>query len=98
MTRFAAAFAFLLLGVAPVLAQPKPGTAQPDRLPFGTVYTGALVEGSLLVFEPGKNPDILIAVAAPEFIKLGRPTTEARQFGPGRDFICGSVEFTLDTS
>lgn len=90
----------LLLAVcaSPVLAQPKTGQAQPDRLAIGTVYTGAIVEASFLVYEAGKNAAIKLEVKAPKFVKVLKKTTEAREFGKGNDFVYGLVELSLDTS
>jgi hypothetical protein len=98
MLRFVLASLFLALSVTSALALPGAGTAQPDCLHFGNIYTGAIVEGSFQVFEPGQNADIPFAVTAPKFIKVQSKTTDARQFGAGNNFICGSVEFVFDTS
>jgi len=100
MIRFPAAIALLVLALSavPAVAQPKANDVQPDRIPFGTVYAGATVEGSFQVFEPGNDAGIPLAVEAPKFVKLRHKATHAQQFGPGNDFIVGSVEFALDTS
>jgi hypothetical protein len=88
----------LALSASPAAAQPKDGDVQPDRLAFGTVYVGAIVEGSFMVFESGKNAEIPLAITAPRFVKVLHKGTHAQQFGPGNDFICGSVTFAIDTS
>ena len=100
MARFAATLAPLLLALAtaPAVAQPTANEVQPDRIPFGTVYAGAIVEGSFLVFEPGKDADVPFAVTAPKFIQVRHKATHVQQFGAGNDFVCGTVEFALDTS
>lgn len=79
-------------------AQPKGGEVQPDHLPLGTIYTGALVEGSFMVFEAGTNPDIPFSVIVPRFAKLRHKSTHHQEYGKGKDFICGAIEFTVDTS
>lgn len=91
------ALVFCLFAV-PVGAQPKAGEAQPNSMPFGAVYVGAIVEGSFQVYEPGNNADIPLTVAAPKFAKVRHKATHAQQFGAGNDFIVGSVEFALETS
>jgi hypothetical protein len=88
---------FALVGI-PAEAQPKANDVQPDRLPLGTVYTGSVVEGSFLMFEAGKDPDIPFSVTAPKFVQVRHTATHHREFGPGKDFVCGIVEFALDTS
>ncbi len=100
MIRFPAAIALLVLTLSavPAVAQPKAGSAQPDRIPFGTVYAGATVEGSFQVFEPGNDANIPLEVNAPKFVKVRYKATHAQQFGPGNNFIVGYVEFALDTS
>ncbi|HEV3386118.1 MAG TPA: hypothetical protein VG097_14960, partial [Gemmata sp.] len=98
MFRAILAHILLVLSSATAAAQPKAGTAQPDCIHFGNVYSGAIIEGSFQVYDPGQNADIPFTVNAPKFITLRKKATEARQFGPGNNFICGSVEFVLDTS
>src|SRR4051794_26281489 len=100
MSRVHAGIAALVVALAwaPAEAQPKAGKVQPDRLPLGTVYTGAIVEGSFLVMEAGTNTNIPFTVTAPKFAKVRHSTTRHQQFGPGNDFIVGTVEFALDTS
>jgi hypothetical protein len=97
MTPFRTAVLLLLLAAAPAAAQPKTGEVQPDRIDVGTVYTGAVVEASFLVFEAGNNPNLPLAVTAPKFVKVLRTSTHAQQFGPGNDYICGTVELVIDT-
>jgi hypothetical protein len=100
MSRVHAGIAALVFALAwaPAEAQPVAGKAQPDRLPLGTVYTGAIVEGSFLVYEAGKGPNTPFSVTAPKFVKVRHSATRHQQFGPGNDFIVGTVEFALDTS
>jgi hypothetical protein len=100
MSRVRIAIAVLVLASPGVSAeaQPKANDVQPDHLPLGTVYTGAIVQGSFLVFEMGKNPDLPFSVTAPKFITVRHKAARHQEYGAGNDFICGSVEFTLDTS
>lgn len=88
----------LALSAASAFAQPKPATAQPDCIHFGNVHAGAFIEGSFQIFEPGLKADIPFAITAPKFIKVRNKSTDARQFGPGNNFICGSIELAIDTS
>ena len=92
--------AVLLIGTltGTAAAQPKGGQVQPDQLPLGTVYTGATVEASFMVFEPGTDPAIKLDVTAPKFVKVLNKETHYQQFGPGNDFVCGSVSFAVDTT
>src|SRR5580698_4441537 len=92
MLRAILANLLLVFSTASAFALPKPGDTQPDCIHFGNVYTGAIVEGSFQVYETGQNADIPFAVTAPKFVKVRKQATEARQFGTGNNFICGSVE------
>lgn len=94
--RAAAILVFALTG--PCLAQPKTGEVQPDRLDFGTIYPGAIVEASFMVFERGLDKNIELSVAAPPFVKVLNKETHAQQFGAGNDFICGSIEIAMDVA
>ncbi len=89
MIRFPATIAVVVLAFSavPAVAQPKANDVQPDRIPFGTVYSGAAVEGSFQVFEPGTNASIPLVVEAPRFVKVQHKATQAGQCGPGNDFI-----------
>jgi hypothetical protein len=87
----------VLLSAGPATAQPQAGQAQPDRLPFGTLYAGGTAEASVMVFDGGNNPNVPVQVAAPKFVKVLRTATEARQFG-GANLVCGTVEVAIDTS
>jgi hypothetical protein len=80
-----------------VLARPKPGNVQPDFIDFGTVYTGAIVEGSFMIFVPGKDTDRPFAVAAPPFVKVRGKSTQLRDHSLGK-VVGATVEFVLDTS
>jgi hypothetical protein len=95
-TRVLAPLTLALLAV-PAAAQPRAGKTQPDKIAFGTVYAGATVEASFLVYEPGADPKIKFEVTAPKFVKVVKKETDARQFGNGNDFIAGTVELALDT-
>jgi hypothetical protein len=88
----------LALAVAPAVAQPKAGTVQPDKIAVGTVYTGSTVEASFMAFEPGTDPKIKFEVTAPKFVKVLNKDTQHQQFGPGNDFVCGTVEIAIDTA
>lgn len=88
----------VLFAAAPALAQPMTGQVQPDRLSLGTVYIGSTVEASFMVYEAGQNANIKFDVTAPKFVKVLDKTTEARTFGKGNNFVCGIVQFSIDTS
>src|SRR2546426_12738822 len=97
MTSFRTAALLLALTALPAYAQPDSGKVQPDRIDFGTVYTGTTIEASFLVFEAGTDPKIKFEVTAPEFLKVLGKTTHAQQVGPGHNFIGGSGGCTPDT-
>src|SRR5262249_53322426 len=69
-----------------------------DKLAFGTVYQGATVEASFMLWEPGTDPNIKLDVAAPKFVKVLKKETEAVSFGPPYNFVAGSVYVSIDTS
>jgi hypothetical protein len=94
----AAALLTIALSAFPAAGQPKAGDVQPDRIPFGVAHVGAIVEGSCMVFEPGRDSKIPFSVTAPKFVTVRRTETHHQQYGPGRDFVCGTVEFGIDTS
>ena len=98
MSFFRSAALAILLLTSPCMAQPRTGKVQPDQIDFGTVYTGAIVEGSVLVYEAGQDANIELAVTAPKFVKILGKSIEARQFGPRNEYVCGSVEIAIDTS
>src|SRR4029078_7163441 len=79
-------------------AQPKTGKVQPDKIAVGTVYTGATAEASFMVFEAGTDPKIKFEVTAPKFVKVLAKEARHQQFGPGNDFVCGTVEIAIDTA
>jgi hypothetical protein len=87
-----------LVLAAPAAAQPKAGKVQPNKIAVGPVYTGATVEASFLVMEPGTDPKIKFDVTAPKFVKVLTKDARHQQFGPGNDFVCGTVEIAIDTS
>jgi hypothetical protein len=93
-----AAALLLTLSAGQALAQPKTGQAQPDRLDFGTVYLGSTVEASFLVYEAGTDASIKLEVTAPKFVKVLKKETEARMYGPGNNFVSGSVFLAIDTA
>jgi hypothetical protein len=98
MTSYRTAVLLLALFAGPASAQPKGGDVQPDRIAVGTVYSGATVEASFLVFEPGTDPKIMMRVTAPKFVKVLNKAIHHQQFGAGNDFVCGTVELAIDTS
>lgn len=97
MTPFRTAAFFLLLTVGTTAAQPKGGQVQPDRIAVGTVYTGATVEASFMLFEPGNDTTLALKVVAPKFVKVLRTAVRTQEFGKGNQFVCGTVEIAIDT-
>ncbi len=93
-----AALFLFVLSAGRASAQPTRGDVQPDRISFGTLYTGAVVEASFMIFEPGNDADIMLGVTVPDFVKVLNKATHAQQFGLGNDFVCGTVEITIDTT
>ena len=79
------------------MAQPEAAKVQPDRLDFGTVYTGAIVEASFVVFEPGRDVKIEFDVRAPKHVKILSKSIEAQRSGRGEE-VWGSVELAIDTT
>jgi hypothetical protein len=92
------ALAVLLLVAGSAFGQPKAGDVQPDQILFGTVYTGATVEASFMVFEPAKDINVKLEVTAPKFVKVVNKRIERHDYGPGKNFACGCVEIALDTA
>jgi hypothetical protein len=92
------AFVAAMLAASPAIGQPKAGKVQPDKIAVGTVFTGATVEASFMVFESGTDPKIKFEVTAPKFVKVLGKNTHYTQFGPGNDFVCGTVEIAIDTA
>ena len=97
MTPFRTAALFLLLTAGTTASQPKGGEVQPDRIAFGTVYTGVTVEASFMLFEPGTDPKLALQVTAPKFVKVLRTAVHIQEFGKGNHFVCGTVEIAIDT-
>lgn len=97
MHRLIALFALLLFS-ATSAAQPVSGEVQPDRLDFGTVYHGALLEGSFLVYEAGTDTNIKFEVDAPSTIQIIQKSMDTNEYGPGKDFVRGTVEFAIKTT
>ena len=98
MIRFGAVALLLTCSANQLLAAPNNGDVQPDRIAFGTVYTGATVEASFMVFEAGTEANIKLDVTAPKFVKVLNKSTHYQQFGKGNDSVCGSVEIAIDTT
>lgn len=96
--RCCAALLLVALLVRPGHAQPRVGDVQPDQLELGTVYVGATVEASFLVYEDGQDTTIPFTVTAPRGVKILNKLVEAREFGPGNKRVGGSVEYALDTT
>ena len=88
----------LMLGAGRAGAQPVKGEVQPDRLSFGIVHTGATVEGSFMVLQRGKDKRMKFEVAASKRVKVINKSIDTQQYGPGNDFVRGSVEIAIDTS
>src|SRR4051794_30973310 len=89
---------FALALVAPAAAQPRAGKVTPNKIAVGPVYVGATVEASFMAFEPGTDPKIQFDVTAPKFVKVLNKDVRHQQFGPGNDFVCGTVEIAIDTA
>src|SRR5438105_323193 len=98
MSTSRAALLLLVLTAIPASAQPKGGQVQPDKVAVGTIYTGAVVEASFMVFEPGTDPKIKLDVTPPKFVKVLNKATHHQQFGAGNDFVCGTVEIAIDAA
>jgi hypothetical protein len=97
MTPFRTAALVLVLSAGTTAAQPKGGDVQPNRIAIGTVYTGATVEASFMLFEPGTDPKLALKVTAPKFVKILRTAVRTQEFGKGNHFVCGTVEIAIDT-
>ena len=97
MTPFRTAALVLFLSVSTTPAQPKGGQVQPDRIAIGKVYTGATVEASFMLFEPGTDPKLALQVTAPKFVKVLRTAVHTQEYGNGNHFVCGTVEIAIDT-
>lgn len=83
---------------AAAMAQPKSGDHIPDRLPVGTVYVGSVVEASFVVFEAGDTvKGVKLEVDPPPFVKVIDKKTSLREYGPGNEFVAGSVTIAIDT-
>jgi hypothetical protein len=79
-------------------AQPMSGHVQPDRIAFGNVHTGATVQASFMVLQPGDDNKIKLEVKAPRFVQVIRKSSDTQEYGPGNKFVRGSVEIAIDTS
>jgi hypothetical protein len=94
-----------MIALAAVLALPGPlaaqqdGKAQPDRLPLGTVATGATAEASFLVYFDGNSTKGLEAkVEAPPFVKVLRTGLGTRDFGMAGTSIYCEADLAFDTA
>jgi hypothetical protein len=78
--------------------QAQVGRIQPDRIMFGKVHVGAMVEASFQVYAaPGAAADAKLEVTAPPFVRVLRKETDV--FNAGRaGLLRGAVEFALDTT
>ncbi len=85
------------MAMAELNPERKGPEVHPDRLAFGTVYTGATVEASFRVSEPGDDANIKLAVTAPEFVKVLK-AIRPPQLGLDADNIEGIVEIAIDTA
>jgi hypothetical protein len=82
-----------------VNGQAKLPVATPDRILFGTVYTGATVQASLSVrASPNSDERVKFEITAPNFVKVLRKNTYTRPAKVGAGLLRGSVEFALDTT
>jgi hypothetical protein len=95
----------LLLAAACVLgcagtaaARPKVGGLTPDSLPFGTLHTGSLAEGSFMLFAPADDPNPPLKFDLPKFVKVLHTDVRVREFGKGNKYTCLTIEVALDTS
>lgn len=79
-------------------APPVAGQVAPDSLPFGTLHTGGVAEGSFLVFAPPDDPKPKVKIEAPKFVKVLSTQTFTRDVAPGTVFNCVVVEVALDTA
>jgi hypothetical protein len=82
-------------GTAPAA---EAGKVQPDGLPFGTLYTDGIAEGSFMLFAPGDEPNPKITVDAPKFVKVLNTGTHRQEFGNRGAFTCVTVEVAIDTA
>jgi hypothetical protein len=95
MKPLALALLSLSLAACPAHGQVKIGNVQPDRLVFGKVHTGAVVEGSFLVYAaPGVAKQAKFEVTAPPFVKILHKDTDDKD----TRVLRGTVEFALDTT
>jgi hypothetical protein len=78
-------------------AVPKVGDVTPDSLPFGTLYTGSLAEGSFMLFAPSTDQDLVLKINAPRFVKVLNTEAGAIHQNDKR-FTTLTIEVALDTS
>ena len=79
-------------------AVPNVGKVQPDGLPFGTLYTEGIAEGSFMIYAPADDPNPKIKVDAPRFVTVLNTGTHFQEFGKGNGFTCVTVEIAIDTA
>jgi hypothetical protein len=99
----------------PIVEQPPPRQArlplpveglanqhQPDRLPLGTVCTGATVEASFMVLATGDDPKkVALTIEAPRFVKVYDKKVIDRKVHDGDNWVkgvAGIVVIRIDTS
>lgn len=89
----------LVAGCVLALADPAPAAdkVQPDGLPFGTLYTTNVAEGSFMIFAPPDDPKPKVKVDAPKFVTVLATGTEVRDFAD-KSFTCVTVEVAIDTA
>lgn len=88
-----------VLGFAePAAAGLKVGGLTPDSLPFGTLHTDSLAEGSFMLLAPADDPNPPLKFDVPKFVKVIHTAARVQEFGKGNRFTCVTVELALDTS
>jgi hypothetical protein len=98
MSRFTLTLAATLTLIGAASAQPAKLEVQPDSLPFGTLYTDAIAEGSVLIFASADDPKPKIKTDGPKFVKVLRTDTHEQEFGNRGKFTCVTVEVAIDTA
>src|SRR5437667_2319567 len=51
-----------------------------------------------MVLDRGDDKSIKFEVTAPKFVKVIKKSVDTQQYGPGNNFVRGSVEIAIDTS
>lgn len=91
----------LLLLVTPsrLVAEPESGKFQPNRLDFGTVQTGATVEGSVRIFEGGNDTaGISFSVKPPPFVLTKNVELGTQTYGRLGTKVVFDISFGVATS